>query len=489
MKTRGRGSSSKSVKSQQETLLESVPTASPSVPASIPAVSPTPGRHSKTTARKKVLALSGPISSSVLGASTKGVTFPNLDAEPIPASAVSLASPEGQIKAKPALATSQSKSISTEDVSAPSDHDSESSLSPDVLTPKAKGKRKSKDVGSKKGKKAKVAKSKGTSSISDSSPLSRFKLKDKIYPPPCTSSEDVSPEMEDSQPDLDPSLTEPNPEVPLDDLAEETESEDDPSEASPVASDPKGTTPLAFPKLSSKLAKQKVYVRGHWYNFSLSDIAKALNLILVEIDDSFEFAKDQVLSELVGQAMVWEPSTSLRVTDLTHYYGALFKFAMFNWMPTTHSSTITQDMGFLLFKIGTGVAIDLGAVIFDQIMSLSGAKRKGQHLLFPQVIYKLLDSQRPLKKSHETLTSPLVGPTYTVKDDHPPSTARKVKGINLAGPASGNVVTECPAVPTDLAAVQTGIQRLSDWFSQMEETQRTILASLAILNASNSHAP
>ena len=109
----------------------------------------------------------------------------------------------------------------------------------------------------------------------------------------------------------------------------------------------------------------KVYVRGHWYRFSPTEIAKALNLVPIEIDDSIEFAKDQVLSELVGQAMVWEPSTSLQVTDLTHYYGALLKFIMFNWMPTTHSSTITQDMAFLLFKIGTGVTFDLAAAIFD----------------------------------------------------------------------------------------------------------------------------
>ncbi|XP_062100353.1 uncharacterized protein LOC133806246 [Humulus lupulus] len=204
-----------------ETIPESVPTATPPVPASIPAVSPTPGRQPKTTARKKVLALLGPIGSSVLGAYSKGVTFPNLDAEPILASAVSLASPEGQVKAKPALGTSHSKSISIEAVSDPSDHDSESSLSPDVLTPKAKGKRKTKVVGTKKGKKANVAPSK------------------------------------DSQPELDPSLAEPNPEVPLDDLAKETGSEEDPSDASPVASDPKGTTPLAFLELSSKLAQQK----------------------------------------------------------------------------------------------------------------------------------------------------------------------------------------------------------------------------------------
>ncbi|XP_062075189.1 uncharacterized protein LOC133779217 [Humulus lupulus] len=306
MKTRGCGSSSKSVKSQQETVPESVPTTTPPVPASIPAVSPPTGRRPKTTARKKVLALSGPIGSTILGASSKGVTFPNLDAQPIQASAVPLASFEGQIKAKLALATSHSQSISTKVVSDPSDHDSESSLSPDVLTPKGKGKRKTKAARTKK----------------------------------------------DSQPEFDPSLTEPNPNVPLDDLAEETESEDDPSEASPIASDPKSTTLLAFPVLTSKLPKQK-----------------------------------------------------------------------------------------------------------------------------------------DAPKSHETLTSPLVGPTYTVNDDPTPSTTRKVKGINLAGSGSGTVVTDTPAILTDLTSVQTGITRLFDQFTLMEDTQCQILSSLAIISASTSPTP
>ncbi|XP_062100346.1 uncharacterized protein LOC133806237 [Humulus lupulus] len=316
MKTRSRGSSSKFVKSQKETVPESVPSATPTTPASIHAVSPPTGRRSKTTARKKVLALPGPEGATLIGATSKGVTFSNLDAQQNLASAVPLASSEGQVKSNPALNTSHSQLVSTEAVSDPSEHDSESSLSPNVLTPKAKGNPKSKAAGTKRTKKAKA----------------------KINPPPCTSSEDVSPETEDSLPELDPSLTEPIPEVPLEDLEEETESKEDPLETTPVASDPKGTTPLAFPELSTNLTKQK------------------------------------------------------------------------------------------------------------------GA------------------------------------PVHT-SDDHAPSTARKVKGINLAGSGSGNVASDTPAVLTALASIQIGIASLSERFTHMEDTQRQIFASLAIINASTTPAP
>ncbi|XP_062080652.1 uncharacterized protein LOC133785435 [Humulus lupulus] len=459
-----------------------VPSVTPPIPMSIPpvaassplAASTHPGRRPKTTARKNVLAFPCPEGSPLIGASSKGVTFPDLNVQQNLPSAVPFTSPEGPAKQKPSSTPSPPQSVSTEVKTNPSAQDSESSLSPHVLTLKAKGKRKSKVASPKLTKKAKVAQAKGTSSISDSTPLSKFKMKAKINPPTCTSSEDVSPETEDSLPKLDQSLTEliheePQEDPLLEDSEEETKSEEDSSETTHVASDPKGKKPLAFPELSTKSTKPKgapihssgssfkahyltfcvlmVYVSGHWYKFSPAEI---------EIDDSIEFAKDQVLSELVGQSMVWEPSASLRVSDLTHYYCALFKFSMFNWLPTTHFSNITQDMAFLLFKIGIGITVDLPFAIFDQIVSLSGEKCKGQHLMFPQVIYKLLDSQQPLTKSYETLIPPLIGPTYTVKevkDDNAPTTVRKVKGINLAGSGSGDVEPDSPALQTTLTSI------------------------------------
>ncbi|XP_062086249.1 uncharacterized protein LOC133792365 [Humulus lupulus] len=323
-------STSKPMKSQKETVHETIPSATPLVPELIPHVAAS--------------------------------SFPAVSA------------PTGR---RPKTTSSPTQSVSTEVEIDPSSYGFESSLSSDVMTPKEKGKRKSKAAWSKQTKKIKVAPAKGTSSISDSNPLSKFKTKENINPPPCTSSEDVSPKMEDSLLELDLSLTEPIPEEPHgdsfhEDMEEEAKSEEDPLETTPVASEPKGITPLAFPEFFAKITKHQEEMGwlhslsdfdGFVPRFSPTEIAKVLNLVLVEIDDSIEFAKDQVLSELVGQAI---------------------------------------------------------------IVSLSGAKSMGQHLMFPYVIYKLLDSQRPLKKSHETLIPPLVGPTYTVKeikDDNAPSTA------------------------------------------------------------------
>ncbi|XP_062103720.1 uncharacterized protein LOC133814823 [Humulus lupulus] len=491
MKTRGRGSTSKETKPQKETIPEMDPSVTPPVPvstpsvatSSLPAASIHPDCRPKTTARKNSLALQDPEGSPLIGVSNKGVTFSDLNVEQNLSSSVPLALLEGPSKQKPSPTSCPQQFVSTEVETNPSTQDSESSLYPNVLTPKAKGKRKSKVANPKQTKKTKVAQGKGTSNISDSTPLSKFKTKAKINPLACTSSEYVSSETQDSLPELDPTLTETIHEEPQEDpLLQDSELvieyEEDPLETTHVASNPKEKKPLAFPELFAKSTKHNgapirsscssfkahsitfcfngnkkniqfyehrhfisehnfhfsphrvfgvlltleergwlrslsgfegyvprvvkefyanlndelfdhnsfmfhmVYVRGHWYKFSFVEILKVLNLVPDKIDDSIEFAKDQVFSELVGQAMVWESSASLRVSDLTHYYGTLFKFSMFNWIPTTHSSTITQDITFLLFKIGNGVTVGLASAIYDQILSLSGAKRKGKHLMF-----------------------------------------------------------------------------------------------------------
>ncbi|XP_062080246.1 uncharacterized protein LOC133785002 [Humulus lupulus] len=102
----------------------------------------------------------------------------------------------------------------------------------------------------------------------------------------------------------------------------------------------------------------KVYVRGHWFSFSLQDIAEALHLPLdVEDDDDLaSLDKDAVITELVGQKMVWPSNTIISVTNLTYTYDVLDKFSTTNWKPTLHTSTISFDMASFLYKVGTGIA-------------------------------------------------------------------------------------------------------------------------------------
>ncbi|XP_062075273.1 uncharacterized protein LOC133779313 [Humulus lupulus] len=104
----------------------------------------------------------------------------------------------------------------------------------------------------------------------------------------------------------------------------------------------------------------KVYVRGHWSSFSPQDIAQALHLPLdVENDDDLDSPdKDEVITELVGQKMVWLPNTVILVTNLTYTYVVLHKFATTNWKPTSHTASISFDMASFLYKVGTRIAVD-----------------------------------------------------------------------------------------------------------------------------------
>ena len=113
-----------------------------------------------------------------------------------------------------------------------------------------------------------------------------------------------------------------------------------------------------------------MFVRGHWFSFSPQDIAHALHLPLdVEDDDDLaSLDKDAVITELVGQTMVWPSNTVISVSNLTYTYSVLHKFATTDWKPTSHTATISFDMASFLYKVGTGIGINLAMFIYDQII-------------------------------------------------------------------------------------------------------------------------
>ncbi|XP_062113174.1 uncharacterized protein LOC133824309 [Humulus lupulus] len=222
----------------------------------------------------------------------------------------------------------------------------------------------------------------------------------------------------------------------------------------------------------------QVYVRGNWYLFNAVEITKVLNLPLSVDNVVVEFNKDKVLSELVGQNMVWEPHSVLKVTDLTHYYAVLHKFATSNWIPTTHTSTITFDTAFFLYKVGTGLHVDLASLIFDQITGLGNAKKKGQYLVFPHLIYKLLDSQKPLRLEYEILTPPSAGADYKLKKE--PSSVKATKGISLKAGDADSVAAELAGVKATLESVQTEVISLKSCLPQWCLTLLPVLPTESI---------
>ncbi|XP_062103742.1 uncharacterized protein LOC133814847 [Humulus lupulus] len=218
----------------------------------------------------------------------------------------------------------------------------------------------------------------------------------------------------------------------------------------------------------------KVFVRGHWFSFSPQDIALALHLPLdVEDDvDGASLDKDMVITELVGQKMVWPSNTVISVSNLTYTYAVLHKFATTNWKPTSHTATISFDMASFLYKVGTGLGI-IWLRLF-MIKSLGFAKKKD------------------LQRDQEDLVAPTTATSY--KASAPPTEAtaapssKKVKpqSLKIASAdiphASSSVATDLGLVATEIAAVRASVDSLTARVMTIEGLQRSVLEAVQSLS-------
>ncbi|XP_062104273.1 uncharacterized protein LOC133815450 [Humulus lupulus] len=239
----------------------------------------------------------------------------------------------------------------------------------------------------------------------------------------------------------------------------------------------------------------KVFVRGHWFSFSPQDIALALHLPLAVEDDvdGASLDKYMAITELVGQKMVWPSNTVISVSNLTYTYAVLHKFATTNWKPTSHTATISFDMASFLYKVGTGLGINLASVIHDQIIGFRKGNRKNLNLPFPQVIYKVLSMQKKdLQRDQEDLVAPTTAASY--KASAPPSEAtaapssKKVKPQSLKialddiPHAPSSVATDSGLVATEIAVVQASVDSLTARVMSIEGLQRSVLEAVQSLS-------
>ena len=80
--------------------------------------------------------------------------------------------------------------------------------------------------------------------------------------------------------------------------------------------------------------------------------------------------------------------------DVTPTMNILFKFCVFNWMPTANRSNRLK----LLHMLTDGRPFDFGVMVFDQIYDLGqqAISGKANNLLFPNLIQHILESQHPI---------------------------------------------------------------------------------------------
>ena len=95
----------------------------------------------------------------------------------------------------------------------------------------------------------------------------------------------------------------------------------------------------------------------------------------------------------------------LSVANHTLKYNVLPKIALSNWLPTKHVTTLSRDFSTILYDIGTGAPMHLGQIFYDLIVSHQCGMNMSQKLPFPDLIFGLLESQKPLQKPNKFLSA------------------------------------------------------------------------------------
>ena len=109
---------------------------------------------------------------------------------------------------------------------------------------------------------------------------------------------------------------------------------------------------------------ERVYLRGHMFEFSPLLISSMLNCSIVnssrkkELDLNLYMHK--VIVELTSSALThWPIENAIQNAILTAKYSIIHKITIVNWFSRLHISTISRDLVVLLFSIGTGEEFDL----------------------------------------------------------------------------------------------------------------------------------
>lgn len=103
----------------------------------------------------------------------------------------------------------------------------------------------------------------------------------------------------------------------------------------------------------------------------------------VEIDDKNHMVK----TVTVGVIAEWPRyQQGLSAEFLSTKYAILHKITMTNWLASAHRGSLSLKFVELLYRIGQKMPMDLGNLIYHQIMSLTNSKDPKVKLPYPNLI-------------------------------------------------------------------------------------------------------
>ncbi|XP_031101745.1 uncharacterized protein LOC116005639 [Ipomoea triloba] len=114
----------------------------------------------------------------------------------------------------------------------------------------------------------------------------------------------------------------------------------------------------------------RVWLQNKYYNFSPTTINIYLGIDADDIEDP-DIDVNMLTKVIAGGTYSYWPTETnmLPAKSLTTKYAILHKIAMTNWLPSEHRGALNLQMENLIYKIGKGIPINLGNLIFKQVVS------------------------------------------------------------------------------------------------------------------------
>ncbi|GAA0149462.1 hypothetical protein LIER_08624 [Lithospermum erythrorhizon] len=146
--------------------------------------------------------------------------------------------------------------------------------------------------------------------------------------------------------------------------------------------------------------KKVVKLRGHVFKFNPTLINKHYGF-RDEGATSATLKLADIIEELTGKALTaWPTKGQLQASHLSLKYVVLHKASIANLVPTSNNTNVTEALGIMLYVMGTEHVLNVGKIIFDQIVDHAKTGAKLKPIGFPSLICSLLITQHPtvLKK-------------------------------------------------------------------------------------------
>ena len=215
-----------------------------------------------------------------------------------------------------------------------------------------------------------------------------------------------------------------------------------------------------------------VYMRGQTYQFDAQIINEVFHT--PSTDEVMEVSDAVLGATLSGNRLTdWNGKHTFCSSSLSMRYAILHRIALYNWMPSTHTSIVQKKLLLLLFKIGTRTSFNFGQLVMEQIIKARQSSTSG--LPFPNLIQTVLEHQgfqiaeedvyEPLEPKYK-VTKLLISPPH-VHDLGVPAIERRRMPRDVPPHTTSSRLDEIKFLQASLSVVRHAVENLQSHEASM----------------------